>query len=370
MWKHIWPGRRYRLILLMLTLALLAAACGQGPGASLPDTEGEASQQGQLVTNQDQSSDAMELSQGENLPGRLLFVQDGTIWQWQEQQIGPLINTGQAWQPEWSPDGRRIAFVERGESYSDVLLASADGEPLRRLTNNSSDYALQSYERIYDSMWAWYPTWTPRGTAVTVATQYSTPMASSSGAVEYNLALYNLPMTSGSRQEVYAHDNAQVGQMDYAPDGSALIYTHMDQRGSGRQQLHRIEMDESESSSTAYPGAPDRSYDPAFSPDGRWLAFAARDDEDTDIWVLPGNATTGSSPTPQRLTDLGMARAPVFSPNGQMLAFLAIPPDEQGFELWLISLSVRTDGTLQAGEPRQLTSNMRLDPDSGLTWAQ
>jgi TolB protein len=67
---------------------------------------------------------------------------------------------------------------------------------------------------------------------------------------------------------------------------------------------------------------------------------------------------------------MGMARAPAFSPDGRLLAFLAIPPDEQGFELWVAELSQHADGLLQASEPRQLTSEMGLDADSGLSWAR
>jgi TolB protein len=193
-------------------------------------------------------------------------------------------------------------------------------------------------------------------------------MPSPSGAVEYNLSLYALPVGGGTRQQLYADNEAHVGPMAYAPGGRWLVFTRSGFSTNSSQQLYRLALNTEQAA--PYPGAPTRSYDPAFSPDGRWLAFAARDNDQTDIWVLPGTAPPGSSPNPQRLTSMGMARAPAFSPDGRLLAFLAIPPDEQGFELWVSELSQPVDGVLQASDPRQLTSEMGLDADSGLSWAR
>ncbi|NJN66222.1 MAG: hypothetical protein HC884_05685 [Chloroflexaceae bacterium] len=120
----------------------------------------------------------------------------------------------------------------------------------------------------------------------------------------------------------------------------------------------------------ALPRCPPHSYDPAFSPDGAWLAFAARDkDGQTDIWVLPANPAEGSNPTPQRLTNLGMARSPTFSPDGKRLAFLAIPPHQGGFDLWVAEVSADERGWPVAETPRQVTHEMYLDADSGLSWS-
>jgi TolB protein len=84
---------------------------------------------------------------------------------------------------------------------------------------------------------------------------------------------------------------------------------------------------------------------------------------------LPGDATSGSNPAPQRLTTLGMARAPAFSPTGRLLAFLAIPPGEDGFELWVARLSLRSDGTVRATDVQQLTTGLGIDAASGVSWA-
>jgi TolB protein len=344
------------LFLLLLLLALIA--CSEPVQRS---TEPE------LVSIARQEEAALEAEpvQGETLPGRLLFVRRGTVWLWEEREGHPLLGEGDAWQPAWSPNGTQIAYVERGESYSDVLLADAQGAFVDRLTANRSSAVPHSHERIYSSQWAFYPTWSSDGRRIAMAAQYGPPTGSP--AFEYTLDLYTLPAAGGRQQQLYADDNVHVGPMVYDDSGSMLVYTHIGINGESEPQLYRLAL--SSGVSTPLPGAPVPAYDPAFSPDGRWLAFAARDEARTDIWVLPANATEGSNPIPRRLTDQGTARAPIFSPDGQLLAFLAIPPGKSGFELWVANVEVGDNGTLRTTRPRQITRDMRLDADSGLSWA-
>lgn len=309
---------------------------------------------------------------GETLPGRLLFVQQGVIWQWREGEGRPLLGKGLERHPDWSPDGTKITYVEHGESYTDVMIADAKGDHLAQLTYNGSEHQLQSRERIHDTMWAFYPTWMPDGSRITVASQYGPPYGSP--AVEYNLSLFLLSTDgSGKRQQIYADTMAQCGSMDYLPttaereETPILAFTHAGMGAEGYQQIYRLDLETE--TAAPFPGMPRHSYDPAFSPDGAWLAFAARNGNETDIWVLPGEPTARSEPNPTQLTSLGRARAPAFSPDGTMLAFLAIPPGKGGFELWVVPLSESDDGTLRAGKPRQISCDMNLDADSGLSWA-
>jgi TolB protein len=73
---------------------------------------------------------------------------------------------------------------------------------------------------------------------------------------------------------------------------------------------------------------------------------------------------------PLRLTSLGTARAPAFSPDGKQLAFLAIAPGANSFDLWVMDLQSGADGALQPGQPRQITQGMALDADSGVAWGR
>jgi TolB protein len=359
-------SRNYRLLLILL-LVVLAACGGKNKQPAQPDNPQQGAE-GSEGGGGDQDGPSV---QGDTLPGRLLFVQRGVVWMWAGGEARPLFGEGVAWQPEWSPDGERIVYIERGQSYSDVMLADAQGNHLNQLTFYGSDRQLESHERIYDTMWAFYPTWTPEGKRITIVSQYGPPAGAP--AVEANLALYTISTGGSGRRQLFTDTTAHCGNMDYLPTGSAgaestrgLVYTHISTLQDGVQQLSWLDI--SRGVSEPVPGAPEHSYDPAFSADGRWLAFAVSGEELTDVWALPGTAVSAEQAEPHQLTMMGSARAPEFSPDGSLLAFLAIPPGKGGFDLWVADVSEQ-DGQLVLGTPRQLTEDMALDADSGLSWA-
>ncbi len=298
---------------------------------------------------------------GVRLPGRLLFVRDGTIWMWQDQTGRPLIGDDQAVQPVWAPDGSAIAYIQHDQSSSDLMIAPLDGgEPLR-LTDNGSRHPPGSFERISDSIWAFYPSFAPDGQTIAYASQYAPP--SGSPAAEYHLALFTIPAQPGGvRRLIYADDTGHVGRVTHAPDGSAIVFTLEAAYAGGSSQIMRY--DRTTGTVAPQPDVPSGSYDPAFSPDGRWLVFAGRDGDRTDIFAVPA-----AGGTVVRLTGLGTARAPAFSPDGGRIAFLAVAPGETGFDLWVADIRIIGD-SIQASSPRQVSMGLRADADSGLSWGK
>lgn len=351
-------ARSRALRALVALLAVLLAACG----LDSPSPPPPAAQPIELRPTARTAGPAPTVAaQGVTLPGRLLFVKGGDLWLWQGESGRALTGSGDAFQPAWSPDGARIAYVQRGESYSDLMLMPADGGAPQRLTHDGSNSPPHSYERIYDSVWSLYPAFSPDGSEIAFASQYGPP--SGSPAADYHLALFGIPTgAGGGKTLLYADESGHVGRSVYAPDGATIVFADAPD-GAGTPQLYRY----SRAAATAepQPGAPEQSYDPAFSPDGRWLAFAARDGGRTDVFV---SAAGGG--TPMRLTSLGTARAPAFSPDGALLAFLAIAPGANSFDLWVAGLQPGPDGAPRALEPRQITSGLGIDADSGVAWGR
>jgi TolB protein len=339
-------------VVLLVACAAPAPDATPTPAALLPVTP---------PSTQPGAPQATIIVAGVRLPGRLLFGRDGNVWMWQDQTGRPLTSEGAALHPAWSPDGTRIVFVQRDQSFSDLIALPLDGGAPLRLTDNGSSQPRNSFERIRESIWAFYPSFAPDGRTIAFASQYAPP--SGSPAAEYHLALFSMPaQAGGARRLIYADDTGHVGRVTHTPDGSAIVFVLEPATTDGASQILRY--DRATGAAIPQPGIPPQSYDPAFSPDGRWLAFAGRDGARTDIFAVP--ATGG---TVVRLTSIGTARAPAFSPDGRMIAFLAVAPGEIGFDLWVADLRVIGDG-LQASTPRQVSIGLRADADSGLSWGK
>lgn len=341
-----------------IVLCLLLASCGPAASAPTPVPTAELLPLGEPTPRPAGPAPTVASQSGE-LPGRLLFVIGGDLWLWQGASGRQLTASGDAWQPAWSPDGARIAFVRRGESYSDLVLLSAPDGAQQQLTENGSALPPRSFERIYDVVWAFYPAFAPGGAELAFASQYGPPFGSP--ASDYHLALFTAPAApGGGRTLLYADDAGHVGRPAYAPDGRSIVFA-LGPAGTGESRLYRYDIDAG--AGAPINGAPPQSYDPAHSPDGRWLAFARRHEGGTDVYAMP--AAGGDA---VRLTASGAARAPAFSPDGTLLAYLAIAPGESGFDLWVVELRRAADGGLAAGEPRRITSGQKIDADSGVAW--
>jgi TolB protein len=343
--------------ILAALLLLLLAACGPAtpttppPEPALPLLDPTPRSTGPVPT---------VASQNGALPGRLLFVSAGDVWLWQGEHGSQLTRGGTAAHPAWSPDGTQVAYIERGESYSDLVVLPLTGGAAQRLTDNGSRNPLRSFERIYDVVWAFYPAWSPDGSLIAFVSQYGPPAGSP--ASDPPLALYRTTAApGGTRTLLFADPTGHVGRLAYAPDGSEIVFAF----GPNAEKPPRLLRFDLASEQVAPLDAPEQSYDPAFSPDGRWLAFVMRDAAGTDIFALPAN---GGAPV--RLTSSGAARAPVFSPDGNSLAFLAIAPGEVSFDMWVIDLGRAADGSLVPGSPRRITTDLGIDAGSGLAWGK
>jgi TolB protein len=282
--------------------------------------------------------------------GRILFVKDGDLWVLDGSGAHPLATGGTFGQPSWAPDGSSLAYVYRGTNFADIFVTDDQGQTQTRLTNSQSTV-------LDNNDWNFRPAWSPDGKQIAFVSDKSSTfpvlwlMSAVDGTGRHALATPGLPEEA-------------VDAISWSPDGSQLAFTLFNEPGptqiallpvggTGRQ-VGRVLTD-------LAGGA----LDPAWAPDGTWLAFAGRDGYVVETYAVQPDGTSVTKLT----SDGVLARSPAWSPDGRHVAYLS---NKTGyFEVWVVDIQVDGSGALVApGRPRQLTQDLRLDAASGLSWGR
>ncbi len=189
-----------------------------------------------------------------------------------------LLGSGHA--PVWSPDGRMIAYFDGPEGGTDIFVARSDGSSAKRLTDDPAP-DLQ-------------PEWAPDGSSIAFVSERN-------GKSD----LY-LIRPDGSALRRLTDDPAPDEDFSWAPDSRRIAYvSYRDGAdplaiGIGNAEIYAIKLETGAISDLSQNPAWDG--DPAWSPDGDWIAFTRRTDHG-DLWImradgsaqriLPGEPTAG-----------------------------------------------------------------------------
>ena len=186
--------------------------------------------------------------------------------------------------PLWSPDGRTIAFESPRDGNGEIYVVNADGSGQRNLTRNPArDFA---------------PAWSPDGRRIAFVRDRG-------GGSTHRPEVYVMN-ADGSRQSRLVRRGRQPL---WSPDGRRLAFT----RGQGGGSVYVVNIDGSEERNLTRGSVRDF----AWSTDGQQIAFDSARDGNSEIYVV--NSDGGGL---RRLThNSGPDFAPAWSPDGRTIAF-------------------------------------------------
>jgi TolB protein len=282
--------------------------------------------------------------------GRILFVKDGDLWMLDGGGARPLATGGTFSQPSWAPDGSGLAYVYRGTNFADIFVTDDQGQNQQRLTSSQSTI-------LDNNDWNLRPTWSPDGKLLAYVSDRASTfpvvwlMSAIDGSGRRPLATPGLPQEESADALAWSPDGAQLAITLFNEPGPTQIAL-VPVAPNGRQ-LSRILTD-----------LPGGALDPAWAPDGGWIAFAGRDGYTTEMFAVQPDGTSVTKLT----SDAQLDRSPAWSPDGRHLAYLS---NKTGFfEAWIVDIQADGSGALVASTPRQLTQDLHLDAPSGLSWGR
>ena len=218
-------------------------------------------------------------------------------WMDREGKLTPLLDTPSNYaNPAFSPDGKRLALQIFDGKRNDIWIYEWERDALTRLTFGGENNS--------------YPTWTPDGQRIVYSSREK-------GGAE-NLWWIRAD-GAGDAQRITEGKNSQF-QTSWRPDGKVLSFTQQNPDTGNDILTLPIEGDEK---SGWKPGEPKPfvnsafdERDAAFSPDGRWLAYASNESGTYEVYVRPFPGPGGKW---QISTGAGLS--PKWSRNGKELFY-------------------------------------------------
>ena len=229
--------------------------------------------------------------------------------------------------PNWSPDGRKLAYVSFESGRSNVVIQNLDG---------SNREVIAEFPGINSA-----PAWSPDGQSLALTL-----------SKDGNADIYIMDMKTRNLRKITRHWAIET-EGAWTPDGKEL-YFNSDRRG--QPQIFKMDLASREVERISFTGG--YNANPEVSPDGRYVAMVTTDNG-FNIGLL--DLYTNDF---RVLTNTFLSESPSFAPNSDMLVY-AMNRDDQG-QLAVVSTDGRASQILRVedGQVREPAWGPYLVPPS------
>lgn len=318
-----------------------------------------------------------------------------------------LVKGGNIYDPAVSPDGMKIAFIQKYKQYSNLAYVSASGGPIHVLLTGNGKYFKNSAGFVHDTFyWFFEPAWSPDGLNLIflsdlIKLDYGKRCPGLPDADLLDLQVFSIRLNNPANPQAVAYAEMGGGgdrDPSYRPGKPGqIMYAHYSRlpSDSSNQVVQIFLADPAElarhpgaycdgglDSGVAISDPRDEDIQPAFSPTGKTIAYIRRDNSSQmSLYVMPVPENVVQKPNdpavqkqallPYKqsihlLSGLFIAR-PLWSPDGKQIAYITESNDE--LELWVANLSVSASTGAYAlqGTPAQVITG-GIDGDSRMVW--
>lgn len=280
---------------------------------------------------------------GKKLDQNVLFGYSlgGAIWIAPAFGGTPVKAIEGGFNPDWSPDGERLAFDASFDGPRRIWTALADGPTPLRISHDESDAAIHTH-----------PKWSPDGRWIVYQRQ------------ERNISDICVVPAQGGEPIWITRDEANDLTPTWTPDGKAVVFAS-DQ--GGPVNLWMIAIDPRTGQAKGDPvqitaGSEEYLF-PAVAPDGLTLAHTSVRVVE-DLWWVETNPHTGewlSGPAPL-LTSSRSDNQPAMSPDGATVVFASNRSGD--IDLWTLAVDQTTPNPLISGPGSDMQPDWSLDGKS------
>lgn len=398
--------KKYGALVLLMLLSFSLQSC-LGIGDNKSDT----------FEHKDNSSIGINKTSQAVFSGKFYFTIDRNLYMLDSQRNLKQLTKGMdVRDPSLSPDGKTLIFVIRRGDYSDLATMPANGGKVKVIRSGKGVFHEVPGTTIVKSTanWISQPSFSADGEKVMFLSDSEKEDWYKETGIDAPLLdpmVQTVPLSDPSvdPQDVAYADFGAGGDRDpsYRPNTpNEIAYTHYTYNIKNPSELFTQIYLADSTLIAQYPGKyrpgsqkqqPDtgvaltpedkdtRNYQPAFSPDGKYIAYTRSTVTSNDMSIYVQKVPNGITATPgDEADEKGLASykgaqllmkgqyvcQPVWSPDGKSLAYITY--NNNSFDLWLAHVSVDSKGKYKLnGVPVQLTdTSNKINADSRPVWAK